>query len=236
MLCGVVLEGGIQNGQDNVAALGHEGDDVLIVPEEKRTLGHLEVRRVDAARDQSEQRLGHLGELSRLRQFKQLLQLVEEHNLLLAVCMRPILDQAFQDHVRKFGVLLQVLSDTVRKLLVVLLNCATRWLVKRDECSGKELFVLILERECEAIDNTSQNLKELSNTVVSFGLIDESIENIADGLSDKRTMRHKFAVNAMQNGLEVIALSWILGIKEFKESSNESSIDILSRNLSLGAA
>ena len=57
--------------------------------------------RVDAAGDEAEERLRDLAELGRLGQLQELLQLVEEHDLLLAVGVRPVLDQPAQDLRRK---------------------------------------------------------------------------------------------------------------------------------------
>lgn len=65
---GVAVERPEDDGQDRLAVLGDEADDVVVVPEEEGALRHLEVRRVDALGDDLEEGVHHLGELGRLLQ------------------------------------------------------------------------------------------------------------------------------------------------------------------------
>mmetsp|Transcript_11553 Transcript_11553/g.28001 ORF Transcript_11553/g.28001 Transcript_11553/m.28001 type:complete len:241 (+) Transcript_11553:166-888(+) len=106
VLGGVGLQRGVQNGQNDVTALGNERDDVLVIPEEQRPLRHLEVGGVDAARDEAEEGLRNLAKLGGLRELQQLLELVEEHHLLARVGVRPVLDEPPQDVVGQLRVLL----------------------------------------------------------------------------------------------------------------------------------
>eukprot|EP00286_Rhodomonas_abbreviata_P020306 CAMPEP_0181303894 /NCGR_PEP_ID=MMETSP1101-20121128/8827_1 /TAXON_ID=46948 /ORGANISM="Rhodomonas abbreviata, Strain Caron Lab Isolate" /LENGTH=115 /DNA_ID=CAMNT_0023409549 /DNA_START=259 /DNA_END=606 /DNA_ORIENTATION=- len=101
VLGGVGLKRGVEHREDNFSALGDERHNVFIVPEEESPLGNLEVGRVYAAGYEEEKGLRDFSKLSRLRELEKLLELVEEHHLLLTVCVRPILDQPTQDLLRK---------------------------------------------------------------------------------------------------------------------------------------
>ena len=96
VLRGVGFERRIEHRENHITALGDERNDVLVIPQEKRPLGDLEVGRVYAAGDEAEKRLGDLGKVRRLRELEELLKLVEEHHLLGAVGVWPVLDEASQ--------------------------------------------------------------------------------------------------------------------------------------------
>lgn len=110
VLARVCLQRGEKHRQDDVPTLCDERDDILIVPEKERALRNLEVGRVYASRNEPEERLRHLRKLSRLCELKQLLQLVQEHHLLAAISVWPVLDEPAQDYISQLGVLLQVLQ------------------------------------------------------------------------------------------------------------------------------
>ena len=55
-------------------------DEVLVVPQKQRTLGHLEVRTADALRQDREQQVADLGDLLRLHQLQHFLHLVQHDN------------------------------------------------------------------------------------------------------------------------------------------------------------
>ena len=40
--------------------------------------------------------------------------------------------------------------------------------------------MLVLQGQCETVDNGTQDLKQLSDAVVAFGLVDEAVENRID--------------------------------------------------------
>ncbi len=52
-------------------------------------------------------------------------------------------------------------------------------------------------------------------------------------LSDEGTVRHELAVDAVEDGLEVIALPGVLGIKQFQKASNEVRVNVLARHFCL---
>merc|ERR1719217_1948111 len=82
--------------QHFVPAIRDERDDVLVVPEEERALGDLEVGRADAERDAREERLEDERELGRLHHLEDLLHLVEEEQLLGREGARPVLEDVQQ--------------------------------------------------------------------------------------------------------------------------------------------
>ena len=86
----------------------------------------------------------------------------------------------------------------------------TLGLVQRQECSLEENFVLILERQCEAVDDAPKNFEEFRDAVMTFGLIDEPEEYVVDRLSYERAVHHELSINAVQDRLQVVPLSRIL--------------------------
>ena len=86
----------------------------------------------------------------------------------------------------------------------------TLGLVQRQECSLEENFVLLLERQREAVDDAPENFEEFRDAVMTFGLIDEPEEYVVDRLSYERPVHHKLSINAVQDRLQIIPLSRIL--------------------------
>ena len=99
VLRSIGFERRIEHRENHITALSDERYDVLVIPQEKRPLGDLEVGRIYAAGNEAEKRLGDLCKVRRLRELEELLKLVEEHHLLGAVGVRPVLDEASQDDV-----------------------------------------------------------------------------------------------------------------------------------------
>ena len=69
-------------------------------------------------------------------------------------------------------VLLQELDHTVSQLGLVLNQ--SLGLVQREQHLGQELLVLGFEREGKTVDDASQDLQQLGNTIELLGLVDES--------------------------------------------------------------
>lgn len=80
---------------------------------------HLEVWRGDALSQLPEERIHDLLELGGLDDVEYLLELVEEHDLLRRVRLRPELEKILNDRLRERGVLLQKLDDAVGELRVI---------------------------------------------------------------------------------------------------------------------
>jgi hypothetical protein len=80
------------------------------------------------------------------------------------------------------GVLLQELDDAVCQLRVV--HAEALHLVHGEEYPGQEELVFFLERQGETIDDRTQNLEQLGNSIVAFGLIHELEENVVNRSAD----------------------------------------------------
>jgi hypothetical protein len=142
----------------------------------------------------------------------------------LAIYDRPVLEKSPDYGIRKFVVLLDELNNAIGELLVV--DCNGLGLVQWDECTGEEQLVFLLHWQRKAINDASQNLEELADTVVALGLKDEPVEHIIDSLSDERAVDHEFAIDAMEHRLEIFALAWILGVKEVQEAENKGVVHV----------
>mmetsp|Transcript_9117 Transcript_9117/g.25675 ORF Transcript_9117/g.25675 Transcript_9117/m.25675 type:complete len:298 (+) Transcript_9117:457-1350(+) len=198
---------------------------MLVVPEEQSALHHLEVIRIEAPGKVGKEGLADLGQLVRAEQLQNLLQLIEEEDLLPAAAPGPVFEEALEDRRRRVGILLDILDDAVGKLLVIQTNALG--LVKGDERPNEKLQVLLLQRDRKAVDNGAQNFKQLANTVVTFGLIDEAVEHVRDGPADKGSVRHELAVDSVENSLEIVPLPRIFAVEQLHELEAEALIDIL---------
>lgn len=65
-----------------------------------------------------------------------------------------------------------------------MVHAQTLDLVQWDKHSGQEQFVFLLEGQRETVDDTAQNLEQLSDTVESLCLVDELEEDIVNRSSD----------------------------------------------------
>jgi hypothetical protein len=173
---------------------------------------------VDAPRQLLEQRLHDLLKFGRLHDVQNLFDLVEEHDLLGRVDLGPVPQQAHHDLFRQRCVLFQELDDTVSQLRMV--QRQRLGLVERDEHSGQERLVLLLERERESVDDRTEYFQELGDSVVSFGFVDELEEYVIDRTTDERSEVEEFAVDSVKGGLEEITLSRVFAVEKFQELQN----------------
>mmetsp|Transcript_51294 Transcript_51294/g.120285 ORF Transcript_51294/g.120285 Transcript_51294/m.120285 type:complete len:461 (+) Transcript_51294:85-1467(+) len=197
--------------------------DVICVPKEKRPLGYLEVGACNAQREAPEEDVLHAVELWRLGQFERLLQLIEEQHLLRGDRHGPVAQHRGYDVIRQARVLLNILRHAVGQLLVE--GSQGFHLVQWDESFDQEVFVLFLQRQCEAVDNAAQDFKQLTDSVVSLRFVDDLEEDVLNSTSDEGSQGHEFAVDAVQDRLQVIPLPWILGIEQLQELQHEILID-----------
>ena len=56
-------------------------------------------------------------------------------------------------------------------------------------------LVLILERQCKAVDDAPKDLQEFCDAAMLLCFPDKSVEDIIDGLPNKRPMDHELPVN-----------------------------------------
>mmetsp|Transcript_21723 Transcript_21723/g.59364 ORF Transcript_21723/g.59364 Transcript_21723/m.59364 type:complete len:270 (+) Transcript_21723:203-1012(+) len=185
---------------------------VVVVPEEERALGYLEVGAGDAERQAPEELLLHAVKLRRLRELERFLEHVEEEHLLGRDRQRPVAQHRRDYVVGQARVLLDVLCHAVGELLVE--GRERLDLVQRNQRLDQEVLVLGLQGQSEAIDDASKDLEQLANTAVGLTLVDHLEEYVLDGAPDERPQRHELAVDAVQDGLQVVALAWVFGVKQ----------------------
>lgn len=65
----------------------------------------------------------------------------------------------------------------------------------QDPCQEELMF--FFQWQGEAVDNGTQNLEQLSNTIEAFGLINELEEDIVDWTTDVWPQVEEFAVDSM---------------------------------------
>lgn len=94
--------------------------------------------------------------------------------------------------------------------------------------------MLLFHRQSESINNTPKDLQQLANATVSLSLEDESVEDIVDGFADERAMDHELAVDAVEDGLKVLALAGVLRIKEVENAEHEGVVDVALGDLGIG--
>jgi len=94
--------------------------------------------------------------------------------------------------------------------------------------------VLLLHWQGKAINDASKDLKELPYAIVALCLKDEPVEHIVDGLADEWPVYHELAIDAVEHGLEILALTRILGVKEVEEAEDEGVVHIPLGDLGVG--
>mmetsp|Transcript_77790 Transcript_77790/g.168251 ORF Transcript_77790/g.168251 Transcript_77790/m.168251 type:complete len:509 (-) Transcript_77790:18-1544(-) len=223
MLLGVLVQRPNDDGEQLLAVLVDKLDDVVVVPEEERALCDLEVRARDAQREPPEKHVLHAVKLGGLRELQGFFQLVQEEDLLRRDGHGPEAKHGRDDVVREPGVLLHVLRHAVGKLLVE--GRQRLDLVQRDQRLDQEVLVLILQRQREAVDDATQDLEKLSNTVVRLALVDNLEEHVLDSPADEGPQGHELAIDAVQDGLEVVPLAGVLRVEQLKKLQHEVLVD-----------
>ena len=77
--------------------------------------------------------------------------------------------------------------------------------------------MLLLERQREAVDDAAEDLEELGDAVVALGLVDEAVKCVVDLLADVGAEAEELAVDAVQDGLEEVALARVLAVEEVEQ-------------------
>ena len=122
-------------------------------------------------------------ELERVDDIQNFFNFIQEHDLLGRVDLGPVLEQTEQDLFGQGTVLLKELNYAVRQLRMIQRQRLD--FVQRDEHACQEQLVFVFERKCEAVDNRSKNLQQFGDSVMTFCLVDELIEDIIDGPPDE---------------------------------------------------
>jgi hypothetical protein len=171
--------------------------------------------RTDTPRQLQEELNHDLLELDGLDDVQNLLDLVQEHDLLRRVDLGPIPQQPLDDVLSQTGILLEELNDAVGELRVV--QRETLDLVEGNEDPSEERLVLFLEREGETVDDGTEDLEQLGDTVVALRLVDELIEDVVDRAADEGAKVEELAVDAVESRLEKVALTRVFRVEEFEE-------------------
>lgn len=227
----VVLRVALQRPEDKwhypLPVVHNEVDNVLVVPKEERPFRNLKVRRLDARRYLPEQLWQHCRKLSRPRQLQHLFQLTKTQDSFARGSLGPKLEQPRDDVHRQRRVLLHKLGDAEAQLPMI--TRQTLGHVQGQQGPPKEHFVLLLERQREAVDDGAQDFQQLRRPMVAIRrrrplplrLIHKPVEGVRDGPANKHTQRHELAVNAVEDGLEVFAFTRVLRVKQLQQRGHE---------------
>mmetsp|Transcript_36944 Transcript_36944/g.117572 ORF Transcript_36944/g.117572 Transcript_36944/m.117572 type:complete len:234 (-) Transcript_36944:494-1195(-) len=183
----------------------------------------------DAHGDPAKERLLQAEELCGLGQLQCLFHLCQEEHLLRGDRHGPETQHGHDDVVGKQWILLHVLCHTIGELLV---ECRQRLhLVQGNQGADEEVLVLLLEGQCEPVDDATEDLQQLPNTVVHLTLVDHLEERMLDALPDERAQRHELPIDAVQDRLQVVALTGVLRVKQLQELEYEVLVHITLCNL-----
>lgn len=67
----------------------------------------------------------------------------------------------------------------------------------------------------------SENLEQLCDAIVALRLVDEAVEDVVDLLANVRPKAEKFAVDAVQGGLQELTFARVLAVKQLEELQKE---------------
>lgn len=98
--------------------------------------------------------------------------------------------------------------------------------MKWDKDPSQKRLVFLFERQRKTVDDRAEDLQELCDSVVPLRLINEMVKDIAYRSANECAKIEEFAIDTMKCGLEEIALSRILGVKELKKIEHEWLVDV----------
>ena len=73
--------------------------------------------------------------------------------------------------------------------------------------------VFFPQRHCEATDDACEDVQKLGGAIELHVLVDQSMEGISDSLSDHLTTGHQLRVEPMEDILQVLTLTGLLGVE-----------------------
>lgn len=188
----------------------------------------LEMLTVDTPRQLLEERHHDALKLWLVCDIQYLLHFAEIHNLLARIDLGPELEQAQDNIIGERSVLLQELDGAVRQLGMI--ESKGLGFVQRKQNTEEEYLVLLLERKSEPVDDCAQNFEQLGDAVMPLRFVDELVEDIVDRAANKCAEVEKFAVDAMESGLEEIAFPWIFRVEEVEQAKHEALVNIALRD------
>lgn len=84
--------------------------------------------------------------------------------------------------------------------------------------------MLFFQRQCKSVNDRSQNFKQFGDAIEAFCLVHKLEENVVNRASDVRSKVEKFAIDAMERGLQEITFTRIFGVEEFQKLTSGISI------------
>ena len=140
-----------------------------------------------------------------------LLDLVDVDHLLRRASKRPKFEKALDQIDREQLHLLEVVLDTALQLGVERRQLLD--LVERDQHFSEKVLVLLSQRRLQPRGDRTENLKELSESVVGLSFLGDPQEQEHNLLLHQLAQRHQLAVDAMQDRLQVVSFAGILTIE-----------------------
>ena len=88
--------------------------------------------------------------------------------------------------------------------------------MQRDKSAGEERLVFLFQGESETVDDRSEYLQQLRNTVVALGLVDELEEDVRDRSADECSKVEEFPVDPVKRRFQEVPLSWVFAIEQLE--------------------
>lgn len=144
--------------QEDWQLAGHEHHNVIVVPVQQGSLGHLKVMTVNAGRQLPAKRFGTLGELFRSAQLQNLFKFAQKQDFFDAVGFGPHFEEAVDDERGQVYVLFHELDHAVVQLTEI--EAQVAGFVERKERSFQKHFVFVLEWQCEAVNDAIRRCEQ----------------------------------------------------------------------------
>lgn len=90
-----------------------------------------------------------------------------------------------------------------------MIHAQTLDLVKRNEDPCEEELVFLFQRQSETVDDGTENLEKLGNSVEPFSFVDKLEEDVVDRTTNIRSKVEELAVYAMQCRFQKVSFSGV---------------------------
>lgn len=81
--------------------------------------------------------------------------------------------------------------------------------------------MFLFQGQSKTVDDASQNFKQLGDTVVSLGLVNELEKDVVDRPSNEGAQVKEFAIDAVERGLQEISLTRVFTVEKFQKLLEE---------------
>ena len=214
---------GDEQGEGGVLLGLQDGQELVVLEEAHRPVGHLQLRAGNTLDQALEQLLDQGLQLGDFAHLEHLQHFGEEHDLLGRVAEGPVAQQSLHQQHRQLGVLAQEEHRAAQQLLVV--EVAGLHFVQGDDHRLEEVHVLLAQGHREPTDYARQDVQELRGAVELEVLVGQRVEGVRDGLADHLAARDQLGVEPVQDVLEVLALARLLGVEQLQELLDEGVRD-----------